>query len=281
MDTAYCEEGACPPGQTCEYTSGECSCVNDTTYCENAEVPACDGICQTNMHCENVAGGCECVYDDCEDISSQNACSLGQCPPGERCVMEYGGVCTCVETDCEDADVPACDGDCPRGQYCDVGPTGGVCMCYDEEVDCEDSDDWPTCGGDCPPGETCTAWQTDECRCVEDQDETPCEGIDSPNMCDQGYCPPGQTCLQRGNGCACGNPVYECSNNAIAACVDQACPSGQKCVAIDSYNCECIPDDEYSCGYMDTAYCSDGTCPPGTMCSYDGKSMTCICMGPI
>jgi len=53
MDTAYCEMGSCPSGESCRYTAGECSCVPDY-----------EDICNDKMDNDN-DGYIDCRDQDC------------------------------------------------------------------------------------------------------------------------------------------------------------------------------------------------------------------------
>jgi len=95
MDTAYCEMGSCPSGESCQYTAGECSCVPESVDCEDS----------WDMQC------------------------TGECPEGEYCMMTpTGGGCQCYatyESDCQDdvdndndGDIDCRDSDCFKEPYC-------------------------------------------------------------------------------------------------------------------------------------------------------------------
>jgi hypothetical protein len=250
-----CRLGTCPPGQICEtawtegaggarYASG-CECVDDNTttqsgYCGDADTPTCDGQCQSQMHCEynRALGECECVWDDCADLTNPNACVVGACPPGEYCVSTIWGGCTCVPIPCEDAEAPVCRGDCPKGSVCkDDGK--GACTCVSPATSCGSSN-YPSCSAtDCPPGEICT---------IDRQRET----------------------------CYCAPEDYSCEGSWATQC-GGTCPPGESCAMLSSSMCGCIPDDEYSCNYIeDTAYCEMGDCPPGQVCENTGDFCGCV-----
>lgn len=254
--------GACPENQECQpYRKStvvtnnlpdSCRCVPKEVSCEDSVESQCMGDCPEGQVCEpyNPYGAvaanfvaCRCVQQeqDCGDITNIKNCYMGNCPENQQCTVTSWGTCQCMDVDCEDSEAPACTGDCPGDKTCKYAGNG-ECECVSESVDCEDSD-YPACDGDCPKGQYCDLDRKYEvCKCFGEADE-------------------GQ----------------ECSTLANGACDTQSCPQGEKCVTINSYMCDCIPEQSYSCGYIsDTAYCSVGECPSGQECKATEQGCGCV-----
>jgi hypothetical protein len=156
-------------------------------------------------------------------------------------------------------------GTCPPGQTCIEGY--GDCRCVETEmVPCEYLES-PECGGRCDEGYSCVDYQG---YCMCDRDSSTCEdGIDNDGDgdidCDDSGCQGYTIC------------DFTCEDYQGYACYEGTCPSGEVCVVLSSSSCGCIPDDEYSCEYIeDTAYCSEGYCPNGESCLIDGNECSCV-----
>jgi hypothetical protein len=132
-NSAACESGACPAGETCQY------------YRYDVGSYAC-GCFDPNQPCG--AGG-----------------GPGVCPPdaGECQPLEYGGY-TCTPTFCGGT-YPTCGGPCGAGRACVPvtleGMSSGLCVCGAPENQCDQM-----CGGfTCAPGEVCTGHDSGACSC--------------------------------------------------------------------------------------------------------------------
>jgi hypothetical protein len=293
-----CEMGTCPPGQRCETVfetdssgfemASGCECVEDniTTQggsCQSAEAPACEGQCQDSSHCEynRTSDSCECVWDDCEDLTNPDACTIGQCPPGEQCVETTWGDCTCAPIDCEDAEAPACEGDCPRDMTCEYNANDScVCQLEEEEpTDCEDSEN-PACTGVCdsddeecePVGQGCECVSPENCGDGVDNDD---DGL--IDCMDPECCPPDYD--QDGDSCCCEN-IYMDPNweSCYPDCDNCVCPDeGEECYALPDYPaCECLEEEPtVSCEQSAMPACT-GDCPRGQQCVAGLTSCMCV-----
>jgi hypothetical protein len=143
-----------------------------------------------------------------------------------------------VETPCDGSGYPVCDGACPPGETCLVGPNQS-CGC--EPIPCGAQGDYPECGGYCPQGETCEVVPgMESCQCVA---QFPACGDTFYPQC-SGVCPQGQECKNvfGTDLCACEPAPSACGDDQYPTC-GGACPANEKCVRreVPAPGCECQP----------------------------------------
>jgi hypothetical protein len=154
---------------------------------------------------------------------------------------------------------------CRAGYHCEA-VRGGYCDCVrDTEGDCDDEEDDDLDGDTDCDDEDCE----DDDYCLYD-----CE---RQRTCSRGTCPRGETCEGERGSCECVEERQaECGSQEEMKCYEQSCPSGEKCVALNSVDCRCIPKDSYSCDYIgDSSYCRYGECQDGYYCAASVKGCYC------
>jgi hypothetical protein len=123
-----CQEGACPEGSSCNYTSDllGCFCQPDSTPCGDSG-PICHGECPSGQECVSINGhpagngGCSCLPAGSVGCGGSDQCG-GDCPDGLQCYpyTSYHGFwwCGCASS-------PPCGpSGCPPGKTCTMLPNG-------------------------------------------------------------------------------------------------------------------------------------------------------------
>lgn len=154
------------------------------------------------------------------------------------------------------ATAPACDGDCPTGEFCEL--ENSVCVCNTVEVEDPEIPEL----------------------------EVPC-GLTVAPACN-GICPTDQTCHEDDNG------LCTCNGSAITLCGDTAplcngvCSAGLTCVGPHPFTGDCTcadagePEGPIDCGVATAPSCNGECSDPDDTCVVEVDlfgNQTCVCMG--
>lgn len=317
---ATCSDGRCGTERVPRIWDGKPgACLKpEDCDCQGLTPPKCVGswLCTANQ-CAFQCGGCtddlQCPMGQvCQEVScgSPKQCIDGcrdgaGCPAGTLCDQFVMGKCGEAYGQC--LPEPGCsdDTECPKGSVCDFSlssagkktcqtgcrdatgcDTGEDCV-YDVCMECMNC----PCHGHCQGKAACKS--DSECAgtgeiCASDwMSCTPhclvgCR-TDADCRADQ-VCPPLLPC----DGCGCDHQT--CQPRPVGCTDSGQCPSGQICVADDSFKCDgekhcregCLSDDDcdggqvcelYDCGPCCPGRCAqppgcadDASCPEGTVC---------------
>ncbi len=279
----------CPPGTTCNATSGQCvacqtnSDCNDNNPCTDDTCDTGNGICvftndDTNTCSDGVACTSEqCVSGACQITPNNAACSDGNvctndvCVPGLGCQFPHNtdscddGIACTINDVCSGG---ACAGT-PNNALCRETPTDNVCttdVCQ-PGVGCQRTNNTNTCndGVDCTINDKCSngvcGGTTDNSRC---NDENPCTN----NVCTAAGCTFPNNSASCSDGLAC--TVDDVCSGGVCTPGASNCPSGATCGA---GGCTCsggLTLCSTGCVNLDTSTAHCGacgrSCPSGNTC---------------
>ena len=291
-DEVVCTVDSCEDG-TCQHLADDEGC-NDGNSCT-------DNACDPVDGCTAVPNDAPC--DDGEECTVGDACSGGECVPGEFNAEDPECSC-CTEIGCpEDGDlcsgIQVCNSETC---VCELDPDS-VVVCPEHENQCKSYACDPNTGecveSDLPAGEPCDDGQ--ECTLADECEEGVClpgpTDIDNPDCvdcCDIG-CPEDENACNGNllcdpNSCLCGidpDTVVECEEHenpcmyfqcapATGECVESAKPGGAQCDDGDACTLddqcdgegECVSngidcDDGIMCNGPETCDPDNGECLPG------------------
>ncbi len=289
-----CGDGVCMGEESASNCCVDCKC-GQGFQCENNKckvAPSCgDGICQPGQaeNCDSCALDCACAND--EVCTETGACCLPECKDKICGTNGCGGSC----------------GACADGSVCDGGQCVAPAVCGDGYCDTDLAENCSSCSDDC----TCevgTICQADGSCCQPSCGGKHCGTDGCGGTC--GVCQVDALCVD--NLCiaqfGCGN--LKCEPEEDENCA--TCPSDCKCVgaelcteelgccepSCDGKECgsdgcvggcgQCPPQQgcqEHKC--VDTVYCGNGTCDPGTeehcgTCAADcGCGQGFVCVGTV
>ncbi len=286
--------GACDDASTCT-TGDKCSdgdCVGVAVQCDDKN-PCTTDSCDATKGCTTSAA----VGVDCSDNNActvGDACSGGQCLPGDATVCDDGNPCTTDSCNSKTGCIFAANGlACSDGNLCTTTDTcsGGVCV-PGATLPCQDGN--PCSDDSCDPKQGCVfAPNTSSCSDgnVCTQDDT-CVGgqcqpgvakvCDDINPCTTDSCDAKKGCIYAVNSAPCtdNNPCTEGDLCKVGVCQGgpaKLCDDGNPCTT-DS--CDAIKgcvqapnqascDDGNTCTTGDV--CTGGTCKPGKVSVCDDK----------